>query len=88
MAAKPQPVRDRLVTAQARRFELLNEKSAGETLPAAQVAREWAGIVATVKARLIAVPRRVEAAHPGNRAIIDTVEREIKAALASLADDR
>ncbi len=46
---KPNPVRDRLVEAQAQRVELLNRKSAGELIPAELVEAQWADIVATLK---------------------------------------
>jgi phage terminase Nu1 subunit (DNA packaging protein) len=87
MGTKPQPVRDRLIEAQAQRVELLNRKTAAELIPAELVEAEWEDIVARIKTRLLAIPARVAAAHPGNRPIIETLERELTAALAAIADD-
>lgn len=82
------PVREKLIRQQTRRLELMNAKTAGRLLESDAVAREWASIVARVKSRLTSIPARVATAHPGHRPIIDTLEREIAAALAELADDR
>ena len=83
---KPNPVRDRLVEVQAQRVELLNKKTAGELVPADQVAAEWQDIVATLKSRLLAIPARVAAAHPNNPAV-ETLRVELESALNALADD-
>ena len=85
---KSLPVRERLYAQQARRIELMNQKTTGELVPADQVEAQWSRIVARVKTRLAMIPRRVEAAHPGNRPVIETLERELNAALAALADDQ
>ena len=68
MGAKPQPVRDRLIEAQAQRVELLNRKTSAELILTELVSAEWADIVARIKTRLLAIPARVAAAHPGQPA--------------------
>jgi phage terminase Nu1 subunit (DNA packaging protein) len=84
---KTSPARDRLIAAQAARAERINRTEAGELVPADQVKAEWLDIVLTIKIRLLAIPARVQAAHPGNPAIISTLERELRSALAAIADD-
>ena len=79
-------VRDRLYAAQAQRAERLNQVEAGELIPAGKIEEEWKDIVITIRQRLLAIPARVAAAHPGNSEIVKTVDREIRAALANLAD--
>lgn len=80
------PVRDRLIAAQAARAERINQTEAGELVPADQVKAEWLDIVLTIKTRLLAIPVRVAAAHPGHPAIIASLERELHAALSTIAD--
>jgi phage terminase Nu1 subunit (DNA packaging protein) len=83
---KTSPARDRLIAAQAARAERINQTEAGELVPADEVQAEWLDIVLTVKTRLLAIPARVAAVHPGHPAIIATLERELHSALASIAD--
>jgi phage terminase Nu1 subunit (DNA packaging protein) len=82
-----QKIRNRLINAQAERAERINRTEAGELLPAADVKSEWLDIALTIRTRLLAIPARVAALHPGHPAIIATLERELHSALASIADD-
>ncbi len=76
----------RLIQAQADRAERIIRTEAGDLVPAADVKPEWLDIVLTIRTRLLAIPARVAAAHPGNPAIITTLERELTSALSSIAD--
>lgn len=77
----------RLVREQADRAARINAREAGELIPADLVEREWTGILAMVRSAMLAVPARVAQAHPGNPAIIATLEAEIRAALDETAED-
>ncbi|HWB47534.1 MAG TPA: hypothetical protein VG651_00365 [Stellaceae bacterium] len=77
---------ERLKLAQARRVELLNEKTAGETVPIEDVRRTWLGIRETIKRRLSLIGPRIAAAGVPNK-VVEIVEREVAAALSELADD-
>jgi terminase small subunit / prophage DNA-packing protein len=79
--------RDRLVAAQAERAERINQIEAGELIPADDAKAEWLDIVLAIKTRLLAIPARVAALHPGNPQIIATLERELHSALNTIADD-
>lgn len=81
--AATQP-RDRLNTAQAALAELRAAKLRGELVPAADVRAAWAGMMADVRQRLLAVPGRIDANAPA-REIVAQVDREIRAALLALA---
>ncbi|WP_198370580.1 terminase small subunit [Roseomonas rosulenta] len=86
----PDPIqleKARLVREQADRAERINARERAELLPADMVEREWSHICASIRASLLAVPARVAQAHPGHAAIVATVETEIRAALAELAED-
>src|SRR5258706_44886 len=82
-----QSIRNRLITAQAARAERINRVEAGELVPAADVKAEWLDIAMTIRTRLLAVPARVAALHPGHPAIIATLETELLSALNTIADD-
>lgn len=93
-ARKPAPLADdlatekaRLVKEQADRAARINQREAGELLPADMVEREWSGICTMLRAGLLAVPARVAQQHPGHAEIMATLDREIRAALADLAED-
>jgi phage terminase Nu1 subunit (DNA packaging protein) len=79
--------RDRLIAAQAERAERINRIEAGEVIPADEAKAEWLDIVLTIRTRLLAVPARVAAAHPGNPQIVATLERELHSALNTIAAD-
>jgi phage terminase Nu1 subunit (DNA packaging protein) len=80
------PVRDRLAAAQAERAERINRTEAGELVPSKEVEAMWLDIVLTIRTRLLAIPARVAARHPGHPAIITTLEQELHSALNSIAD--
>lgn len=82
-----QEARARLLGEQATRAARINATEAGQLLPAAEVAREWASICVGIRAALQAVPARLAAAHPGHPALIADLERELHEALAVLAAD-
>ncbi|WP_395648029.1 hypothetical protein [Terricaulis sp.] len=77
----PTQTRDRLNAAQAALAELRAAKLRGELVPAADVRAAWAGMMADVRQRLLAVPGRIDAP----REIVAKVDREIRAALLALA---
>jgi len=77
----------RLVREQANRAERINARERAELIPAELVERNWGHICATIRAGMLAVPARVGQQHPGHPDIVRTVEREIRAALSTLADD-
>ena len=49
--------------------------------------RVWLDIALTIRTRLLAIPARVAALHPGHPLIIATLERELHSALNTIADD-
>ncbi len=77
----------RLTREQADRAARINRREEGELLPAEMVEREWTDILAGIRSALLAVPARVAQAHPGHAAIITTLDQELRAVLADLADD-
>lgn len=92
-AVKAGPVTDEMKAAKlrqteaaAQKIEIQNAAARGELLPAAAVASEWAGILRTVRAGLLAVPSRVSA-RLGHLTAHDLSEMdlEIRAVLAELA---
>ena len=76
----------RQTEAAAQKIEIQNAAARGELLPASAVASEWAGILRTVRAGLLAVPSRVSA-RLGHLSAHDLSEMdlEIRAVLAELA---
>lgn len=80
------PVRDRLIGAQAARVERQNRIESGELVPSKAVEAEWLDIAATIRTRLLAIPKRVGALHPGHPEIIATVEQELISALHTIDD--
>jgi phage terminase Nu1 subunit (DNA packaging protein) len=87
MARSVSTSRDRLINAQAERAERINRTEAGELLPAHEVKSDWLDVALTIRTRLLAIPARVAALHPGPPQIITTLERELHSALNSIADD-
>ena len=77
----------RLTREQADRAARINRREEGELLPAEMVEKEWTDILAGIRSALLAVPARVAQAHPGHSAIIATLDHELRAVLADLADD-
>lgn len=80
--------RERLTEAQARLAEVKADAAAGKLLPADDIERAWAGILRDLRSALLAIPSRVGATLPHLTAHdVATLDRELKAALAALADD-
>ena len=77
----------RLTAAQADLAELKLAQANGDLLPAAEVAREWQGIVVDLRARLLAMPARVAAALGLERAEAAALDAEVRAALEDIAND-
>lgn len=92
-AVKAGPVTDEMKAAKlrqteaaAQKIEIQNAAARGELLPASAVASEWAGILRTVRAGLLAVPSRVSArlGHLSGHDLSE-IDLEIRAVLAELA---
>ena len=80
--------RERLTEAQARLAEVKADAAAGKLVSADDVERAWAGILRDLRSSLLAIPSRVGATLPHLTAHdVATLARELKAALAALADD-
>lgn len=79
---------ERLKQAQADLAEAKAATARGELVPAAEVTREWAGILRDLRNALLAVPSRCGASLPHlTAADIATIESEIRSALEGLADE-
>ena len=76
-----------LTEANARKVELQNDKAAGDLLPVQLVRNEWLGIVTDLRSRLLAVPQRVAAKLSLDRAVLASIDGEIRAAMADLVAD-
>lgn len=79
--------RTRQVSAQAELAELKAAKLRGELLPAAEVEREWASILRTVRAELLALPSRIQQ-RLGHLTAADVaaIDREIRDVLTELGN--
>ncbi|WP_025036210.1 terminase small subunit [Bradyrhizobium sp. DOA9] len=79
--------RARLAAAQADLNELKAAKLRGELVEAAAVEMEWAGVLRTVRAGMLAVPARVAARLPHlSKRDVAEIDAEIRAALAEISD--
>ena len=77
----------RLAKEQADKISVSNALARRDLLPADEVELEWTGVLRDVRARLMAVPSRVGSRVPTMTAHdVREVEREIRDALAELAD--
>ena len=75
----------RLVREQADRAALANAQTRGELVPAAAVEAEWAAIATALRARLLALPSRVNQHLPHlTAAEVAMVDREVRDALTEL----
>jgi phage terminase Nu1 subunit (DNA packaging protein) len=79
--------RARLTRAQAALASLKARKLSGALIDAEQVRNTWLSVMASVRARLLAIPGRVQQTAPHLSADdIAAIDREIRAALSELAD--
>ena len=78
----------RLTRAQAEKEELAVARARAEMVPAAEVAREWQGIVTDLRAEILAAPARVASKLGLSRAAAGALDAELRAALAEVAEDR
>lgn len=76
-----------LTEANARKVELQNDKASGDLLPVALVRNEWLGIITDLRSRLLAVPQRVAANLSLDRAVLASIDAEIRNAMADLVAD-
>jgi phage terminase Nu1 subunit (DNA packaging protein) len=77
----------RLVSEQAEKVELQNATVRGELVPAAEVEREWAGILRDVRAAMLALPPRLSSLLPHLSASdIAMIDREIRDVLTETAN--
>lgn len=85
-ASKTADERLRLAAQQADNWELKNAQLRGELLPAVEVEQGWSNLVSDAKARLLAVPTRVQQriAHLTAHDVAE-IEMEIREALTALA---
>lgn len=80
--------RARLARAQASLASLKAKKLAGMLIDAQEVKNTWVSVMASVRARLLAVPARVAQTNPRlAQGEIEAIDREIREALSELADD-
>jgi phage terminase Nu1 subunit (DNA packaging protein) len=87
MAYKASPSRERLAAAQAERAERQNKLESGELAPIGEIQAQWADIIISIRTRLLAIPARLSARHPGSQKLVADLERELESALNVIADD-
>jgi phage terminase Nu1 subunit (DNA packaging protein) len=79
--------RGRLARAQAALAVLKARRLAGALVAAADVQSQWVSVMFSVRARLLAVPSRVQQFAPHlTQGDIEAIDREIREALSALAD--
>jgi phage terminase Nu1 subunit (DNA packaging protein) len=79
--------RGRLAAAQANLAEIKAAKMRGELVEAAAVETEWAGVLRTIRAGLLAVPSRVAARLPHlSKHDVAEIDQEIRAALGEIGN--
>lgn len=85
--AKATAERGRLAAAQANLAELKARKMAGELVEASEVEREWADMLRTVRAGMLAVPQRVAQRCPMLDAhTVAEIDAEIRAVLKEIGE--
>ncbi|WP_454619353.1 hypothetical protein [Bradyrhizobium cenepequi] len=85
--AKATAERGRLAAAQANLAEIKAAKLRGELVEAAAVEAEWADVLRTVRAGILAVPSRVAARLPHlSKHDVSEIDAEIRAALGEIGD--
>ena len=80
--------KQRLTAAQADLAELKLAQTRGDLLSIEDLRREWAGIAVDLRARLLAISPRIAATLGLSRDAAARLDREIRAALEDIADDR
>lgn len=80
--------RERETRARAGALELKNAAARGEMLPAGQVEAMWSDVLRTIRARVLALPSRLQQ-RLGHLTPHDvaTIDRELRDALTELSDD-
>jgi phage terminase Nu1 subunit (DNA packaging protein) len=88
MAMTSAAERARLAKAQADKVELANARARGEFLEAAVVEAEWSGVLRTLRAGMLAVPRGTAQRLPHLSAHdLAEIEREIRDTLGQMGRD-
>jgi phage terminase Nu1 subunit (DNA packaging protein) len=77
----------RMARESADKTALQNARARGEMIATADVAKAWAEIVTDLRAALLALPSRVAASVGLDRAAMTALDREMRDALESIADD-
>ncbi|MFG1179940.1 DNA packaging protein [Xanthobacter versatilis] len=79
----------RLVKEQADHAALKNAALRREMVPAAEVEREWAGVLRQVRAGILAVPSRLRQLLPGlTPAEVEAIDAELRRVLEEMADGK
>lgn len=78
----------RLARESADKIALQNAVARGDMLDARTVANEWRAVVTDLRAGVLAVPSRVAARLGLDRAATTALDREIRDAMETIADDR
>jgi terminase small subunit / prophage DNA-packing protein len=83
----PAEARGRLARAQAAIAVLKARRLAGELVAATDVQSQWVHVMSATRARLLAVPSRVQQLAPHlTQGDVEAIDREIREALSALAD--
>ncbi|MBC55478.1 MAG: hypothetical protein CL814_00900 [Confluentimicrobium sp.] len=78
----------RLARANAAKVEMQNQRAAGELLAAAEVEREWADMLRTVRAGVLSLPGRIgQRVGKTSPADLAAITDECRAVLGELADE-
>lgn len=77
----------RLVKAQADKHELANAKARGELVSLEAVKAEWAAICVDLRAKMLALPARVQARAALDNHTTGLIDAEVRLMLEGLADD-
>ena len=81
--------RSRLAGAQADLAVIKARKLSGELVEAAEVEREWAGVLRTVRSAVLAIPSRCAARLPHlTAADVCEIDAEVRAVLIEVGEDR
>lgn len=78
----------RLAREQADKIAFANARARGELLDSREVATAWRGVVVDLRAAMLAVPSRVAARLGLDRKTTAALDREVRDAMETIADDR